>query len=960
MRSSVANNAFNVLNPKFCQIIRELGYKRPTDIQKKAIPKIRINPYQNYLLIAPTGSGKTEAAVFPILDMLLANEELIDGINVLYITPLRALNRDIFRRLLPLLAEKLGFSIAIRHSDTPQYLRGRQAKEPPNFLITTPETFQAILCGPKIRNHLRNVRWVIVDELHALIDNKRGCQLAVGLERLRELSGDFSIIALSATIRNANDALMFITGGRGGVIIRSGDPKKFDVLIDAIEIDIMPAPTPTGIGLKINVRELAKKIAEVISREKGKVLVFTNTRDMAELLGLLLRKYANFQYAVHHSSLSRDVRIEAERRFKEGDLKCIIATSSLELGIDIGEADLVIQVMSPRRVETAIQRIGRAGHKARKTSRGMIIAATPDDLYEVLAIKELIKRGEIEAIDLIDKCFDVLAHQIIGIAREKYLETGKWPREEEIFRIIKRSWPFRDLKYEEFSWVLNFLFERCGFIKREKKRVILRRGAIRYYFENLSTIPSTLKYDAIDVVERKKIGELDEKFVLESKPGDVFVLGGVPREILEINPEKKAVFVMTTYSEASPPRWTGELLPVSWEVARMVGKIRRMWRRFNQFKDYLNSVELISNKARMFMENIAKYAVKGDRIPDDKNILVEIDVLKNLVVIHAALGSRINKTLSLLLSYMLLDDARFPIIGSDSDAYRIKLILYKTLYITEDALITAIEDAINQLIEYAKNEETFRHLIMEAVRYSQLDEIKWYFIQVLRRFGLVKSDKYLTRSQIMKMLNAYANSPIMIEALHEYIIANLDIKGTAKVLLDIDQEKIQIWFAKGLSPLALQVPMMPQMLVKDIDLIIDKKYEEKLRRKNLRYICLRCGYNEIRKVSDGLEECPKCGSIRITIAKPSDDNIINVVWRIVNKESNLSEEDKQKFMEAEQISRFYRAYREITAMVIATTGIGYKHAIDILRRYSGNKRGLIRELRRREASYWKTRIFWED
>ncbi len=957
---SILKNAFKLLHPDLKEAIRTLGYKDPTDIQSKAIPQIINETAKNFLIIAPTGSGKTEAVLFPIISKILYSSEIKKGIQVLYITPLRALNRDIFRRIIPLIASKLGLTVEIRHGDTPSSRREKQARRPPVILITTPESLQAILCGSRIREALRSIRYVIIDEVHALVDNKRGCQLAVGLERIRELSSDFSIIAISATVHNDYQVLEFITGGRGGKIIRSEKEKRFEVKIDSIPIDVVPSRTIFGFGIKIDVNKIAKKIAEIVNANKGKVLVFTNTRDMTEMLGLYLRKYIDpNKYAIHHSSLSKDVRISVENRFKTGDLEVVIATSSLELGIDIGEADLVIQVMSPRRAETAIQRIGRSGHMVDLISKGIIITATPDDLYESVAIIENIKARKIEPLKIIGKSYDVLAHQIIGIAREKYLERKEWPKREEVYRIIKRAWPFRDLSFREFQWVLDLLHNRIKLIIMRDKRIILRRGALKYYFSNLSTIPSTLKYDVIDLMDKKRVGELDEKYVLDLSRGDTFLLGGLPREVVEINAEKKAVFVMTTYGIAHPPRWLGDILPVSYEVAIKVGALRRLWRSQSHLNRYLSNAPLSEYAKKLFMK-IAENYPRDKPIPDDRTILVEYDLREGLIIIHSPFGNEINKAFALLLSYVLTHHSDFPLVGVDSDAYRIKLSLYSSFYLNERKTIDSLEDAFNMLLDLYENKQNIYEIIRDIIIETRLDDLQWYFIQILRRFGIIHSDAYLTKSQIMRLISVYRDTPVMSETVNEFIFHNLDINGLVKVLEKISRGEINIWFTRGLSTLALQVPIFPQYIVKNLDEIINRKYEEKLLNKDMLFICLRCGYNEIRKVRDGIySACPKCGSLRITVTKPSDENLVEIIRKALRRQK-LEEHERQKLMNAEKISKYLRAYREITALVLATTGIGFKSAMDILKKFSGNKKELIKELRKREANYWKNRQFWED
>jgi len=952
----VERQVFDLLDERLKSILRKFGYKKPTKIQELAIPEILRNPRGNFLLIAPTGAGKTEAAIFPILHILLSKEGIKEkGILVLYITPLRSLNRDIFKRLVEI-GNALGITIEVRHSDTPKSAKSRQAKKPPQILITTPESFQSILCGKRIRSYLKNVRWVIIDEVHALVDNKRGCQLAVGLERLRELAQrDLSIIALSATVQNPREVLEFITGGRGGKIIETKEYKKIHLKIDAVKPELSPAPNIFGLGIRVNVAEIARKIVEYVDKERGKVLVFTNTRDLAELLGLYMKKYARFPFAIHHSSLSRELRVGIERDFREGNLKCVIATSSLELGIDIGEIGLVIQVMSPRRVETALQRIGRSGHRISLITRGVIIASTIDDLYESLAIARLIKKGILEPLKVIDVSYDVLAHQIIGIVREKYLDRGVYPRESEVYQVIKRAYPFRELSIEDFKWVLNFLEQRCRLIIRERGRIILRKGALSYYFENVSTIPSVLKYDVIDIEEGRKIGEVDEKFVLETEVGDHFLLAGIPREVLEINAEKKAVFVSPANIEAVPPKWTGELLPVSFEVAQEVGKIRKTWR--INFEETLKE-SYFSPVAKKWLKGIAESYPKDRPIPDDKNIVVEIDEIKGIVIIHSPFGTNINRTLAILLAALLSENPNFPMTEFDSDAYRIQFFLYRTFYLREDFLITALEEAFNTLIDYARDLTSLKKFLIEIVRENKLNEVMWYFLQVLKRFGLVKSETYLSKTKLARILSEYIDTPVFAEAVHEYIFYNLDLKHTREMLLKIDEGQINIWFVRGLSPLGMALPVTPQVIVRDLDKLVIRKYEERLLRKEVLYLCLSCGYKEIRPVSDVLLKCPRCDSTRIVVSKKHEKELPMIIDKL-KKKMKLSAKEVEKLILAEQISRFLQTYKELTAITVATRGIGPKQAIEILKRYAEDRSALIRELRKREAAYFRTRVFWQ-
>lgn len=359
------------------------------EIQKIAIPKILSG--KNTLIVSPTGSGKTEAAVIPVFSKILdiKEKENKKGILAIYITPLRALNRDMLDRLV-WWCSNLNISIAIRHGDTTQSERSRQSKKPPEFLITTPETFQALFLGKKLKEYLKTVKFVIIDELHELLDNKRGVQLSLGLERLVNLSGEFQRIALSATIGDLELAGKFIFGYRDFDIAFWYGIKKYDIEVFYPEITEEDIELSKKFGWSPKIIWSLRKIKEILDKHKS-VIIFVNTREMAELLVSRFKKWIpDYPIEIHHSSLSREVRERNERLFKEGKLKAIIATSSLELGIDIGFVDAVIQYMSPRQVIRAIQRFGRAGHRLEEISKGYIITMDPDDYAESLIISKKI------------------------------------------------------------------------------------------------------------------------------------------------------------------------------------------------------------------------------------------------------------------------------------------------------------------------------------------------------------------------------------------------------------------------------------------------------------------------------------------------------------------------------------------------------------------------------------------
>ena len=394
-RSAPQTPTAELLDPRVREVVRKRGFTEFSEAQEQSIPRLLAG--DNLILVAPTGTGKTESAMLPVFDRLL--ETPGPGFKALYITPLRSLNRDILARM-EWWCRELSLTVGVRHGDTPQNERRKQALNAPDLLITTPESLQALFMGKRLREHLQNVRYVIIDEIHDLAESKRGAQLAVALERLAEYAGEFQRIGLSATVGNPDEIGRFLCGAR-----------PFSV----VEV-------PVASNLDITVRFAGEDFGDQVRTVErcldapGSTLVFVNTRVTAEALGHSL--YSRGDVEVHHGSLSRDVRVDAEERFRNGEIRALIATSSMELGIDIGHIEHVLQFGSPREVSRLVQRVGRAGHRLDAVSRGTVLATGFDDLLESLVIARRAKANECERVVPPAGAADVLANQVAAIAVE--------------------------------------------------------------------------------------------------------------------------------------------------------------------------------------------------------------------------------------------------------------------------------------------------------------------------------------------------------------------------------------------------------------------------------------------------------------------------------------------------------------------------------------------------------------
>ncbi len=466
-------------------LFRKFGFSKLTEIQKKASPKILQK--KDCLVIAPTGSGNAECSVIPIFS-LLKNSKKTGKIKVLYITPLRALNRDVFRRITKY-AHDSELSIEIRHGDTKKDRR-KIRDNPPDILITTPETLVILLTQIKMLNALSDLEWIVIDEVYELLASERGSQLSLSIERL-QLNSKYPLtkIGLSATVGNFEEAGKFVVGTkRKCEIIRDTSVRKYDVEIKYVNGTIS---------------DVAEKIIDYVLETglDSPILLFTNTRGEAEFLASILKEKSSIPIELHHGSLSKEVREETEFTLREGKRGIVVCTSSLELGLDIGSIELVIHHGSPRQVSKFVQRIGRSKHNRDASAQGLIITNNPDDEFEAQAILDRIQEDSIEEQKIHDGSLDVLAHHLVGLS----MQIGEISIEQ-AFELVTKAFPFRNLQLKDLTDVLDLLDSNYLIFFDRTKMTFWKKGrAFKYYFENLSTIPDILKFKVFDSVGKKKL-----------------------------------------------------------------------------------------------------------------------------------------------------------------------------------------------------------------------------------------------------------------------------------------------------------------------------------------------------------------------------------------------------------------------------------------------------------------------
>ncbi len=891
---------------RLAEALKRVGIERFNELQRVAIPKVAKG--DDVLIVAPTGSGKTECAVVPILWKML--KEGAEGLTFIYITPLRALNRDMLRRL-KTLAEHLGFSIAVRHGDTTGYERRRQSSNPPQILITTPETFQILFLGKRLREALKNVRYVVIDEVHELAESERGAQLAVALERLKEIT-KFQIVGLSATVKNAGEVARYF--GISNVVVWMGR-KVYDFKV------IRPREGEAeGIGIR---DELARVVNEIrrIAESYRSALIFVNTRQAAEALGLSLKRVMDVE--VHHGSLSRTARVEAEERFSRGELKALICTSSMELGIDIGHVDVVVQFNSPREVGRLIQRVGRSGHREDKVSRGYVVAESFDDILESWVIVKRAKEGEIEETRMHKLPLDVLANQICAIA----LEYGEIDVER-CYDIISRSEPFRELRMEEFLEICDFL-AKGKVISFDGKVIKARRKTRTYFYENISMIPDEKRYKVIDITTGKVIGYLDETFV-SSFDCKVFAMKGELWRVVSIGED---VLVEPVRGEGVIPVWIGEEIPVPFEVAQEVGRVRG-W-----IADMINSGlregEIVDVLKRFFRTNeeacrkvisvIREQISKGFKVPTDNWITVEEG--KGYVVINCCFGHRVNETLARMIA-VLLRAKREGEVEVDVDPYRILLSPARAEEVVE--ILTRIEEGA---VEY---------LVERALIDSRLMQLK--IVQCARRFGYLSKSSDVTKINLKRLVLKLKDTPIYREALREITFEKLDVDKAKEVIRRIRRGEIKVSVYMGLSPISLerreQITDMltPERPTREIIEVFKRRIEEE----ECVLLCLNCGCRIRVRVKDVERiECVRCKSKMVAC---------------VNARRNLDEIDKRELF---KIANLVMCYGKRAVYALNTYGVGADTAAKILARPIRDDYEFFKELLEAEKRFIRTKRFWD-
>lgn len=929
-------NSFNLLCRPVRTLLDERGFDKPTAPQQKIIPHILEG--RNALLISATATGKTEAAMLPVMDRFLMSSRGEPGISILYITPLRALNRDIMERM-TYWCNRLDIKLGVRHGDTSDRERDNQRRSPPDMLITTPETLQAVLLGRVLRRYLQSVRWVIVDEIHELADNKRGSQLSLALERLRELTEEEpQMIGLSATIGSPERVAKFLVGENRPVEI-----VEVSALREHLFEIVYPKPIAEDYQLASNLfthPEVAARLRVMrdLIEEHQSTLLFTNTRSTSEVLTSRFNLWdMGLPLSIHHGSLAKTSRISAEEGLKSGGLKTVVCTSSLELGIDIGSIDLVIQYNSPRQVTRLLQRVGRSGHRIDRASKGVIISLNSNDALESMVICHRALEEELEEIKVPEKPLDVLVNQLV--AEMMYRGRIYYLKAKNLF---SGAHPYRSLTEDEIRDVAHYMhnrYPRLAWVSDEDEVLIKPRGSrnsiYRYFYSNLSMIPDEKDYLVIDVDEENPVGILQEAFVAEyAKPGVKFTLRGRPWKILNVHNDKIHVRAEDDPTGAIPS-WVGEQIPVPLDVALEVGEIKSMVE--EGLKDGKTSNEIAKELSTIYpaevdtinraISEVVDHYSDGDPVPTNRRVIVED--WKDQVIIHAHFGSLPNRTISRIIGHIISEETGYPV-GVKQESY---LIVTQTVGdIDADYIVHLLKDLANRNLE---------DIIEGAVKKTGL--FKRRLINVARKAGALSKYANFSNITLGRLMKSFEGTPIFKEAYKDAYRQDLDMEAAIDILNKMEKGEIEVVKLDksgdlsslgriAIDSLSLKSDIVPP---EKLNRILLESAKIRLLNETRTIACLGKKYWVERKKVKGLSEditCPRCGSTEIGVF---DRDVPEVAkWQSLARQRSKREPPRW-WSRGVDTSKLVSMYGKRAAIIAAAKNVDLEEAWDILAETEG-------------------------
>lgn len=827
-------------------------FPSPTEPQLQAWPEIK--KQRHTLIAAPTGSGKTLAAFLSAIDDLVRlglEGKLDDNTHVIYVSPLKALSNDVQRNLQTPLEgiekelqamglPEVNIRTLVRTGDTPAAERTAMTKRPPHIVVTTPESLYILLTSEGGRRMLETARTLIVDEIHAVVSDKRGSHLALSIERLEQLvrqnnaSHSLTRIGLSATQRPIEEVARFLVGTENirndqtpnCAIIDSGHTRQLDVAVELTD-------SPLSAVMSGEVwEEVYDRLAERI-RQHNTTLVFVNTRRLAERVARHLgERLGDENIAAHHGSLAREQRLAAEQKLKAGELSALVATASLELGIDIGDVNLVCQLGSTRSIASFLQRVGRSNHTVAGFPKGRIFPLSRDELVECAAIIDSVRRGELDRLEIPERPLDILAQQIVAaVAAEEWTEN-------DLFAMVRRAYPYRNLEREKFDEIVRMLAE--GFTtKRGRRSTYLhhdavnqrlrgRRGARLAAITSGGAIPDTADYAVVLEPSDLVIGSVNEDFAIESLQGDIFQLGNTSWRVLRV--EQGKVRVEDAHGQPpSIPFWLGEAPARSHELSGSVTRLREeIAARIDTNNPELgeatewviNEVGLSRSAAEQIVEYLAGAKIVLGVMPTQENLVLERffdDSGSMQLVLHSPFGSRLNRAWGLALRKRFCRKFNFELQAAA----------------TEDAIVLSLGPThsfpLDDVFHYL-NSKTVRQLLCQALLDAPMWNIRWRWnvtrsLAVLRRRGGKKIPAQLQRMDAEDLLTAIfpdqvacaenlltgereiPSHPLVDQTVKDCLEEAMDIDGLEKLLTSIERNEKHLFACDVVeaSPLAQEI-----------------------------------------------------------------------------------------------------------------------------------------------------------
>jgi ATP-dependent Lhr-like helicase len=809
-----------------------------TPPQKYAFKLITDNA--NTLVTAPTGSGKTVSGFLSIISRLFDYSmagKLEDRVYCLYVSPLRALNNDVYKNLAQPLDEIYELirkdkgveiiksnikqvTVGVRTGDTSQQERHRQLVHPPNILVTTPESLAIMINSEKFVENLKSVQYMIIDEIHELANNKRGVHLSLSIARLQEIMGhDMTKIGLGATLYPLEEAARFLVGYKDGkeadcTIVDASWSKKLDIKTVCPVQDMVYTPDE-----KVE-DEMYNDIDGIIKRSKS-TLIFTNTRSGTERVVFNLKKrfkYADEDVAAHHGSLSRESRLEVEEMLKKGRLKCAVSSTSLELGVDIGAIENVIQLGSPKSVTRAVQRIGRSGHSFRSTAKGEIIVLNRDDLVECAIMLDSVLKRHLDAFVVPKNALDVLAQHIIGMSL-----TKRWGVEE-AYELVRSTYAYHELQKSDFMSLLNYLAGNyVGLESRrvygkiwydEKEGAFGRRGVLAkvIYMLNLGTIPDEVAIGVYDS-HKKWIGNIEEEFLTKLKEDDIFTLGG---RLYKFEYSRGMNCYVSEAKSSTPtiPPWFSEQLPLSFELAEQIGEFRAQFSGLlknyikknkirsvpqlgempKEIDEYLDALPIDENSKAALFGYFMEQLLFAKEVPNDKLMLIELTSEPsselNYMVFHSLFGRRVNDALSRAFALELVDmfDTDIGMMVNDNGFV---LTSGERLNITDRVVRDMVSDIISVGLSSMLKGNIRRTELMKR-KFRQVAARSFMILRNYKGWKISVGRQQMSSQMLLKAAEEIdPNFPVIKETYREILNEVMDLQRAEKTILGLDTGSIK-------------------------------------------------------------------------------------------------------------------------------------------------------------------------